>query len=538
MALALPPVASAHARLIGTTPRADAIVQASPATVALRFSEPVETKFGSIRVLNAEARDVQAGELQRTSDRSVAVALKPNLPRGTYTVSWHVVSADAHPIGGSFVFHVRVPGPRAQGIGAQLEDSGSAPRSVVMLGDGVRTAQFALLLLCAGGAFALLWPLAAAEQRIRRRLYAVLSGTAYALAAVAGFGIVVQGALASGVGLGEATRWNVVSSVLQTRYGQAWLLAGAGALLLSALAAATLVERSRTVEVAAFAIAAGCAVTPPLVGHAHVSGTFATIADILHVQAAALWTGGLAAVFAALVLQRGSRWRLAATAVPRFSRLAVFSVAVLVVAGTISGYLEVRELRGLWDTTYGQLLLVKLAIVMPLLVLGAWNNRFAVPRLRAELASALERRRFVQRAGVELALMVTVVGVTAVLVSEPPARAALASTGPQSVETDLGPYALELVTEPAVVGRNTINLYLRDRSGRRANAAAVDVSTSLSGRRIQPLRYTARLVEPAHWVVRGAQFPFPGDWAAHIGVRRGQFDFFEADVSITIRDAR
>lgn len=127
-------------------------------------------------------------------------------------------------------------------------------------------------------------------------------------------------------------------------------------------------------------------------------------------------------MFAALVLQRGSRWRLAATAVPRFSQLAVFSVTVLVVAGTISGYLEVRALRGLWETSYGQLLLMKLAVITPLLARGAWNNRFAVPRLRNELASAIERRRFVQRAAAELGLMVAVVAITAVLVSEPPAR--------------------------------------------------------------------------------------------------------------------
>jgi copper transport protein len=405
-------------------------VQTSPKRVTLRFSEALESKFVSLRVFDGSARRVDAGRVLRPSDSTVAVALKPELARGTYTVSWRVVSEDAHAIHGRSVFHVGARGANPQGIGAQLENGGGAPTSIVMLGDGVRAAQFMLLLLCAGGAFALLWPLAAAEARVRRRLYAALSGTAYALAAVAGFGIVVQGALASGLGLGDATRWSVISSVLETRYGQAWLLCGAGALLLSALAAATLVEHSRTAEVGTFALAAACAVTPPLVGHAHVSGTLATIADVLHVQAAALWTGGLAAVFAALVLQRGSRWRLAATAVPRFSQLAVFSVAVLVVAGTISGYLEVRAFRGLWETSYGQLLLAKLAIVTPLLALGAWNNRFAVRRLRSELASGLERRRFVQRAAVELGLMIAVVAVTAVLVSQPPARTALTSTGP------------------------------------------------------------------------------------------------------------
>jgi hypothetical protein len=83
----------------------------------------------------------------------------------------------------------------------------------------------------------------------------------------------------------------------------------------------------------------------------------------------------------------------------------------------------VRVWRGLWETTYGRLLLAKLALVLPLLALGAYNNRFAVPRLKAGIASAVERTRFLRTAGAELAPMAAIVGVTAVLVAQPPARA-------------------------------------------------------------------------------------------------------------------
>jgi len=73
----------------------------------------------------------------------------------------------------------------------------------------------------------------------------------------------------------------------------------------------------------------------------------------------------------------------------------IVSVAVLITAGVIRGIEEVRPWpglhaavsdlsgwRGLWDTTYGLLLLAKIGLVLPLLALGAYNNRFAVPRLR------------------------------------------------------------------------------------------------------------------------------------------------------------
>ena len=98
------------------------------------------------------------------------------------------------------------------------------------------------------------------------------------------------------------------------------------------------------------------------------------------------------------------------------------SVAVLLVAGAINGYLQVRAWRGLWETEYGVLLLVKIGLVLPLLALGAYNNRFAVPRLRRQIASAAERRRFIRMAGAELVVMLAIVGVTAGLVNAPPAR--------------------------------------------------------------------------------------------------------------------
>jgi putative copper export protein len=102
--------------------------------------------------------------------------------------------------------------------------------------------------------------------------------------------------------------------------------------------------------------------------------------------------------------------------------MALAAVATLLVAGVVNGYEQVRAWRGLWDTTYGLLLLAKVCLVLPLLALGAYNNRFAVPRLRRGIASLAERRRFLRAAGAELALMVVIVAVTAVLVAEPPAR--------------------------------------------------------------------------------------------------------------------
>jgi copper transport protein len=148
----------------------------------------------------------------------------------------------------------------------------------------------------------------------------------------------------------------------------------------------------------------------------------AVFSDWAHVVAAGCWAGGLALLLVALLRAR-ERWTVAARIVPRFSDLAVVSISVLLSAGVLSGFLEVRSWSGLWETTYGRLLLVKVGLVLPILALGAFNNRVSVPRLRTGVSSAVERRRFVTSVTVELALAVVIVGVTAALVAEPPPRA-------------------------------------------------------------------------------------------------------------------
>ena len=267
-------------------------------------------------------------------------------------------------------------------------------------------------------------------------------------------GIGLQGAQASGLGIDAALRRSLIGDVLDTRFGHAWLLRAALAMLLAsvALMAARRTERGDA-SLAAVACGLGVliAATPAVSGHARVEGGVALASDSVHVIAASAWAGGLAFLLIALWRAQGEeRWQFTARAVPRFSALAVVSIATLLTAGVINGFLEVGSWRGLWETTYGQLLLVKVALVLPVLALGAFNNRVSVPRLRARIASALERRRFLVSVAVELALAVVIVGVTAALVAEPPAKAhPSAETDPVSRDVFVHPYRADAKTVPA-----------------------------------------------------------------------------------------
>jgi copper transport protein len=277
-------------------------------------------------------------------------------------------------------------------------------------------------------------------------------------------------------------------------------------------------------------VAAGLVFTPGLSGHASVTGIGAVIADAAHVAAAATWTGGLAFVVAALVMARADRWPLAAVAVPRFSTTAMISVAVLLVAGAINGYLQVRAWRGLWETEYGVLLLVKIGLVLPLLALGAYNNRFAVPRLRRQIASAVERRRFIRMAGAELVIMLAIVGVTAGLVNAPPARTEISMHEASDMELRMGPMRADMEVMPATVGPNEIHLMFT-----KGRPDEVIVTAQLKSKDIGPLRYKARRsMEEGTYAVKRANLSPAGDWDLLIEARRGKFDLYSEKVQIPI----
>jgi copper transport protein len=500
--------------------------------VVLHFDEPVETALGSLTVYSGDGTRVDAGRVLRPAPESVAVEIDGRLERGTYTVAWRVISADSDPINGAWVFHVEAPGAQPSGIAAQvLEDT---PFVVSAFYLGGRFLDFTLLLLCAGGAAALALALRSADEPLRRRLLGVLAACAGALVVVALIGLALQAAAAGGGSLGQGFRWEAVTSVADTRFGHFSL---ARAVLAAAMLGVALSARARgrattATVVAALLIAGGLVVTPGLSGHASVSGPVSVIADAAHVQAAAVWTGGLAFVVLALVLARGRRWRLAAEAVPRFSTMAVVSVAVLIAAGTLNGYLQVRAWRGLWDTEYGVLLLVKVGLVLPLLALGAYNNRYAVPRLRAQIASAIERRRFLRLAGVELVIMVAVVGVTAGLVNAPPARTEVAMHEAAEEELRLGPFMAHMEVTPAQVGRNEIHLRFR-----RGRPDEVRVSARLRSKNIGPLRYRARRgMRPGAFEVMQANLSPAGEWEVRVDARRGEFDLYSDTVHVPIEE--
>ncbi|MPZ29367.1 MAG: copper transporter, partial [Micromonosporaceae bacterium] len=129
------------------------------------------------------------------------------------------------------------------------------------------------------------------------------------------------------------------------------------------------------------------------------------------------WVGGLAV----LVLGATAAEDDLATPAGRFSRIAGWAIVVVLATGTINALLHVDAPDQLWTTTWGRLVLAKLALFAGIAWLG-WRNR---TRLLPRLTGA--RKAFRTMALAEVALMIVAFGTATGLASSIPADAEAAA---------------------------------------------------------------------------------------------------------------
>lgn len=531
--LVIPALASAHAALIRSAPASDQIVKTSPTTVTLTFNEPVETALGAVRVFDGNAARVDVGTTTRAGANAVATRIDTSLARGTYTVSWRVASADGHPLEGAFVFHVGAPGERPEGIASQV-----AQRPSSGVGKAVDVARFlnVLLVIALIGAIAVnLILFARHDPEVERRLWYVIAGLGFGLSIVAAATVVLFAASIAGAGLGKATNGTALSAILGTRFGHVRL---AQLIVAEVIAIAAVWAPSpggakwlkRGIGVLALALA----VTPGLSGHAGAKGTLEVIADTGHVLAASVWAGGLATVMLGLGLAGERRRELARNVFPRFSRLVLWAVGVLLVSGTIGGLSGVDHLNELWNTTYGKLLLAKISIALVLIGFGVFNRR-AVRGLSNAKAAPGFLSRLQRSVAAEFVLMAAAIGVTSFLISKPQANAIVAKLPRAATATgQIGDLGARLVLDPGTKGQNLVHVYL-SRGGAPQTADEVTVTARSQVGDVGPFRLIMSQADRGHYLSPPLQVSLGGLWTFDVAVRRGDFDLNDVVLTVPLR---
>ena len=524
--------ASAHAILRATTPVDSETLDAPPATVSLEFNEPVTTSAGGVRVFNAAAQRVDQGDAETPADSvtSLEVGLLPDLPDGTYVVSWRALSADSHPVHGAFVFTVGEATADDAAITKILEGSSDAPMQAAAT--VLRFLQYLGALLAAGGVFFLVW-VHDRDTEERAHLSRLVVRAAIVAAVATVIGVLVQSALVTGLGLGASLRPEALGDVAGSTFGVSNAVVFIGLLVLVAGSRQLVKGRGTSIALVGAVVAiAGFALT----GHSATSTPrwLVVSSDVIHNLAGAAWFGGLVLLLAALRRRRAADDPVGGgTMVSRFSTMATIAIVVVSVAGFALGWVEIRALRALTSTAYGWTYLIKVALVGLVLLIGLYNKRKLVPAIRAAGADAWATLRRTVR--LEVAGLVLVVGVTAVLVNLIPARDAAGITGPLSVRRPLGDeLQVDITVEPNRVGTNEMHVYVFTAGGRPAKFDDVTVGLTMPSEDIGPIEREAERTGPGHWTVYAADFPVAGRWLVTVGAAPTKFEEVSADLPVDV----
>ena len=129
-----------------------------------------------------------------------------------------------------------------------------------------------------------------------------------------------------------------------------------------------------------------------LSGHATTGGPLTAVLLAVHLAGLGFWMGALLPLRAMSLDPEGhGGMQVLAGTAEAFGRLAGWIVAMLVIAGTAYAALLLGSINALLTTSYGNLLLVKIALVSGLLALAALNRWRLVPGIRQGQDGAADR---------------------------------------------------------------------------------------------------------------------------------------------------
>jgi copper transport protein len=509
----VPDATHAHAQLTASEPADGAVLERAPNTVRLTFNEPIEPI--AARLIGPDGAPTTLA-LPRTIDRTFSISLPAALASGGYAISWRVLSADAHPVGGTIGFSIGTGAvsPRTSNDDAQWRTVSMVNRAV-----GDIASLFAL------GAMLF----AALVLRFRQREF-----SRPAIVAAAGIG-----ALANVLAVAIAGAWVMDASIAQIFSVQTWqtgwqssagmrafvCVIGLGSIVVSAY--------SKPWWLSYGLLAAGAYVTSTgfaLSGHVAALALpwLPQIGLTLHVLTAAFWVGSL------WPLHRTLRREPSAQAVKllrRFSDIAVGAVAILFAAGIYLAISLVENVTTLVGSQYGQVLLVKIAVAAVLLAVAAYNRFRLMPGLRSNGKSSL-----LKTIRLEIALAGLVLILTAVLSHTPPSAVASSNQASTYTQTHKTGYRVSLDITPAHRGANQIALMLYDPNGAVRSDKEIAIDFSLPSISIEGLRREIKADNDAGiYKLERIDFPRDGRWRATIEVLVSDFEKIRFEMDLSIR---
>ena len=542
------PLASAHPFLLDSEPGQGQNAPAGTTQIITNYSEAVEIGFSELRVYDANGNQVANKDTAYNGGETSLIVTTPPLEDGVYTITSKVLSKiDGHLVQAAIVF----------GVGDVKIDSSLLEKQenseTTFIPESI--ARFPGLVgqtIVLGGVIVSITIWSSQQTRFREVFADINEQFKIKFSKIIGIGVIATFA-SNFIMLGVQT-WRLETSpldVIGTTFGTTWLIRMIITIIIIGLWFWMEKKNEITIKgqipllIASLILIA----TTTMMGHGASTELEAPwILDYSHNLLSSIWIGGV--IFFAFVAlptitktENSIKEKITLSLIPRFSGLFIIAIGILIITGpTLLWFLD-DNVASLTDSTYGKLILIKIAIAAAMIGFGGMYQIKFLKNMN-DLEKLNISRKISKPLKFEAGLGIALLAVVALLVNS-----SLPAGEIQSADAIQGTFGYESVlfsenakfdvkVLPAGIGSNTISVIVTSYDNKPlADISGLKVKVSNPQKNISPIEaeVTENIQDSVTKYSADATFGFAGNWQIELEAQRAENSNENAIFSLQIK---
>ena len=542
------PLASAHPFLLDSEPGQGQNAPAGTTQIITNYSEAVEIGFSELRVYDANGNQIDNKDTAYNGGETSLIVTTPPLEDGVYTITSKVLSKiDGHLVQAAIVF----------GVGDVKIDSSLLEKQenseTTFIPESI--ARFPGLVgqtIVLGGVIVSITIWSSQQTRFREVFADINEQFKIKFSKIIGIGVIATFA-SNFIMLGVQT-WRLETSpldVIGTTFGTTWLIRMIITIIIIGLWFWMEKKNEITIKgqipllIASLILIA----TTTMMGHGASTELEAPwILDYSHNLLSSIWIGGV--IFFAFVAlptitktENSIKEKITLSLIPRFSGLFIIAIGILIITGpTLLWFLD-DNVASLTDSTYGKLILIKIAIAAAMIGFGGMYQIKFLKNM-SDLEKLNISRKISKPLKFEAGLGIALLAVVALLVNS-----SLPAGEIQSADAIQGTFGYESVlfsenakfdvkVLPAGIGSNTISVIVTSYDNKPlADISGLKVKVSNPQKNISPIEaeVTENIQDSVTKYSADATFGFAGNWQIELEAQRAENSNENAIFSLQIK---
>jgi len=531
------PLAYAHPFLLDSEPAQGQSVSIGTTQIITYYSEAVEIDFSELKIYDSDGNQVDNRDIAYNNAESSLIITTSPLEDGVYTIASKVLSkVDGHLVHAAIIFGVG----NVQ-IDTSLLDSQQQSETTFIPESIARFPGLIGQTIVLGGVIASIAIWSTRQSRFKDQIALIENSFKAKFSKVIGFGIIAVFA-SNFIILGVQT-WRLETSpfdIIETTFGSTWLTRMIITIILIViwfwLERKSKISIKTQLPMLVFALA--LIATTTMMGHgASTEMMPPIILDYVHNLLSSIWIGGI--IFLGFVvlpsitkLDGNVRDKITISLIPRFSGMIIIALGILIITGpTLLWFLD-SNVSSLTDSTYGKLIIIKIAIASIMIAFGGFYQIKFVNQAKNDLKSTSVFKKLQKPLRFEACLGIVLLAVVALLVNS-----SLPAGEIQSVNAEQGIDGFEssLFSEnarfdvsvvPVGIGTNQISVIVSGLDAQPlSDISTVKIKVSNPSRNIAPIEalVTENQVSGQQTITKysaESTFSFAGTWQIELEAQR------------------